>query len=317
MKREFIKELTVGMDTNSKYAVRHKAGLNKYKDKEGYWFGLTVGDATGDVSLRYWGKDSGQTKSLYSSLNVGDVINVSGSVKDYQGEAQLAVDANYNTLEKTTDYETEDFVETSARDLDALYKYLLEVKAAIKNEHLRRLLEAFFSDPKFAEDFKRCPGSKKRHHGYIGGLLEHTVGVIELCEACSSYYPWMDKDLLMAGAVLHDIGKMREYVVTTSIEFTDEGRLRGHISIGSEMLQEKIKKIGNFPEDLKMKLDHMLVSHHGELEWGSPRRPKIPEAATLHYADYFDSQVKAFLEIEDTGETWVFDKMLDRYIYMK
>ncbi|MFC1454485.1 3'-5' exoribonuclease YhaM family protein [Candidatus Undinarchaeota archaeon] len=317
MKREFVKELTAGMDTNSKYAIRQKFGVNKYKDKGGHWFSLTVGDNSGDINLKYWGKSAGNTKSVYGSLSVGDVISITGSVKEYQDEIQINIDENYNTLEKVTEYDAEDYVPTSSRDLDALSKYLLEMKVTVKDEHLKKLLDKFFDDEEFMKEFKRCPGAKKRHHPYLGGLLEHTVGVLELCEAVSGFYPWMDRNLLMTGAMLHDIGKMREYAVGTSIEITDEGRLRGHIPIGEEMLHDKIKTINDFPKELAMKLSHMIISHHGELEWGSPRRPKTPEAAALHYADYFDSQLKTFLEIEDNGEKWIFDRKLDRWIYMK
>ena len=193
-----------------------------------------------------------------------------------------------------SEYDFRDFIPTSKRDLDKLMKEVQEYIGSIQEPHLKMLLDKFFSDPLFVEDFKISPSAVIHHHNYLGGHIEHTLGVIKLCNAISGYYPDLDRDLLITAAILHDIGKIGGYSYkdSASIDQTDEGRFIGHLVMSDRMVREKINEIDEFPQELLLKLSHMILSHHAFAEWGSPKRIRTAEAAALHFADQMDAQVK-------------------------
>jgi 3'-5' exoribonuclease len=206
-----------------------------------------------------------------------------------------------------------------------MYREILAFVTTINEPHLRALLDMFFQDGKFTDRFKHTPGSKKHHHNYIGGLLEHTINVTKLCEVISTIYPELDKDLLITSALLHDIGKLKGYSYHPEIDITTAEGLLGHLYLGIEMLNEKIDALPDFPEDLKLKLYHIVLSHHRQTDWGAFMEPCFSEANALSYADLLDSQVKNFLQLESTerekvnnkGKTWSsYIRELRRYLYL-
>jgi 3'-5' exoribonuclease len=200
-----------------------------------------------------------------------------------------------------------------------MFSSLTEIIETVKNPYLHRLLKDIFADPSLVRTFKHVPAAKGFHHAYIGGLLEHTLSVTRLLIKCADHYARIDRDLLLAGGILHDIGKTCELSYNSVIEYTDEGRLVGHIVLGVELLNRKLAEIGGFPEELALKLRHILLSHHGVLEFGSPKRPKILEALVVNFVDDLDAKVNAFQEFMDESgneSNWTpFHRLLERYIY--
>jgi 3'-5' exoribonuclease len=226
------------------------------------------------------------------------------------------------TLEKVDDAKVDiaNFIQTSPRNPEDMVRELRAMTASIANVHLSQLLNAFLNDAAFMELFKRTPAAKTLHHNYVGGLLEHVVELASLARDVAKHFPSIDVDLLTAGSFLHDIGKVRELGVRKSIEYTTEGRLIGHISLGYEMIVEKMNMIPGFPAELAMLLKHIMLSHHGEYEFGSPKRPKIQEAIIINYLDDLSAKINNFqatLKKEDVGEgEWsAYSKMHDRYLY--
>jgi 3'-5' exoribonuclease len=212
------------------------------------------------------------------------------------------------------------FLETSPRNIDEMVKELRTVSAALSNGFLRQLMNAFLDDPSFMAMFKRTPAAKTLHHNYIGGLLEHIVELVALARDVAKHFPSVDLDLLTVGAFLHDIGKVKELAVRKSIEYTTEGRLIGHISLGYEMIVEKVRAIPSFPAELALLLKHIMLSHHGEYEFGSPKRPKIQEAIIINYLDDLEAKINNFqatIRKENVAEgSWTsYSKMHDRYLY--
>jgi 3'-5' exoribonuclease len=187
----------------------------------------------------------------------------------------------------------------------------------IKTPHLKKLVESFLSDREFMDGFKKAPAAKNFHHGYIGGLLEHTMSVCKLAQSISEHYPQLDREILMAGAFLHDIGKIKEFKTNTIIDYTDEGRLLGHVVLGTVMLDEKIEKIRSFPNDMALRLKHLILSHHGEYDFGSPKRPKFLEAFALHLIDDLDAKIiglERIMERDKQDGAWTdYNRLFERY----
>jgi 3'-5' exoribonuclease len=202
---------------------------------------------------------------------------------------------------------------------------LLELRSyieAVNNPHLKALLEAFFNDDAFVEKFKASPAARNIHHVWVGGLLEHTLSTARICEYLTTHYPVLDADLLITMAILHDIGKVKELQVTPSINYTEEGNLLGHIILGIQMVDEKLANIPDFPQNLRMLVEHMMLSHHGQSEWGSPRPPMFLEAEILHRADDLDVKVdiitRAVSEDRDSESSWTaYQRALERILYKK
>lgn len=226
-------------------------------------------------------------------IPVGTVVQVRGTVTSYRGVMRIATE----TLRPAGAYDLWDILPTGTRDEKEMLGALRAHARSVKDVRLRRLLRVVFGDAQFMERFRMCPASQTHHHACIGGLLEHTVGVAALCRSAASWYPHVDADLLITGALLHDIGKVEELSFGTGIEYTDEGRMLGHVIIGQRRVQAAIDSLGDVvPHDLATRLSHMLLSHHGELEWGSPKRPCTLEALVLHHVDNLDAKTAGFLE---------------------
>ncbi|UCG70670.1 MAG: HD domain-containing protein, partial [Thermoplasmata archaeon] len=268
-----IEEFKEGDYIRGMFAVRNKETPREYKNKSGKYFFMGVGDMTGEISLKYWGgPDDRALTDLYNSLAVGDVIEVVGEVAmdKYDNVLTISMDEGVHPFRKCAEdeYKPEEFLPKSERNTEDMMEEMHALMGSVADENLRALLENFFSDENFTGAFKESPAAMKHHHSYLGGLLEHTLNVVKLCEMLSNNYPVLNRDLLITGAILHDIGKMDTYKAKTSIDMTDSGKFLGHITLGSEMVKDKLKGMPSFPEVLKMKLNHLILSHHGNTESG-------------------------------------------------
>ena len=317
-KGQYIENLREGDVVNDMYAVKIKNAPRAYK--RGTWFSLVVTDKTGEIDVKFWGGDNkDRVKRLYDSFKIGDVIQIRlGNVEIYEEKPQISINEASGGLRRcgTTEYDVSDFIR--ALDDEKIKSYFDFIKKTVKrieNKQLQDLLSLFFDDKKFVDDFNHSPSAITHHHNYVGGNLEHTVGVVRLCESVCEMYDSVDKDLVFVGAILHDVGKLKEYKAKAAIEKTDDGNFIGHIVMGDRWIREKInelrKKGIDFDDALENKLCHIILSHHGRYEYGSPRMPKTIEAMIVHAADLMDSQVKNFIQNIEEGrktsdEDWMY-----------
>ena len=257
--------------------------------RAGSFLDLTLCDATGRVSAKVWDNAA----AISEQFQQGDVIEVSAAAETYRDELQLRLE-KIRAL-SPDEANPSDFLPRSGKDLAALERGLAETVKSIENPHLHALLLNLFKDPDFRRDFVTAPAAKALHHSYIGGLLEHTTEVVELCGKVVEVFPALDRDLLIAGAILHDIGKLEELSWQTSFEYTDRGQLLGHLVMGEQRMRLEADRIEGFPEHLRLLLSHMILSHHGVYEYGSPKLPMTAEAIALHHAEDLDAKVNMFL----------------------
>lgn len=258
------------------------------------------------------------TEEIDREISVNDVVRIKGEMKSYQGAYELHV-ANIVKLNER-EYDITQFVPVAPEETGDLYDGIIAVVSGIQNEYLRKLLESVFVDEEFKERFLRSPAARVWHHSYIGGLAQHVRDMASLAMRAADIYPEVDRDLLLSGVLFHDLGKVYELEVTNRIDYTDSGRLIGHIVLGVELLEERIRGIEGFPADLALRLKHMILSHHGALEHGSPVVPMTIEAILLHYIDNLDAQTRGALQVlgKETGRSgrWTeYVKLLDRFIY--
>ncbi len=258
------------------------------------------------------------TDDIERGIAQDDVVRVSGEVQEYQGSLQIRI----SRLEKISEgeYDPSLFLPASNRHVDELYDDLLKLISGVNDENIRGLLQTIFEEEGFRSSFVRAPAAKGWHHSYIGGLAEHTFDMARLAEKAAEIYPDVNRDLLIAGVLLHDVGKIEELSVTNHIDYSDSGRLLGHITLGVEFIDEYLRGIEGFPRELAVKLKHMIVSHHGLLENGSPIVPMTVEALLLHYIDNLDAQMRGVSQVleKNTGRNgnWTeYVRLLDRYIY--
>lgn len=308
MAKQFIADLKDRDMINSQFMVFEKQ-LRDFKNKPGKFLNLVIGDKTGQMEAKIW--DNGEEIAL--RLKEGDVVLLKGKIESYNDKLQLKVD----NLQYVDDYDTGDFLPKTSKDVDKLFDYIKSIN--IQNHYLKSLLDSFLNDQEFVISFKKSPAAKSLHHAYLGGLVEHTYEVIKICEVVCELFPQIDRDLLFTGAILHDIGKIEELTWTKAIDYTDEGRLIGHVVMGERIISERTATIEGFPKELKMRMTHLFLSHHGKYEWGSPKMPMTLEACTLHYAENLDAQVNRFIQVIEKGKnkTWAdYDKLLERHIYI-
>ena len=253
---------------------------------------LRVSDRTGTADCTVWEVDS-----LSQGVKVGDLVTVCARVTEYQGKSQL--EATSVTAAPAGAAQPRDFLPATYRDIEELRGFLQFHIESVYDRDYAALLKLIFGDAAFFELFTTAPAAKVYHHAYLGGLVEHTVTVAETCDSVAQQYGRVDRDLLLTAALLHDIGKTRELAFETAIDFTDAGKFLGHVIQGVLLVSEKAGELPSFPEAKLQQLLHCIVSHHGELEWGSPKRPKTIEALILHHIDNLDAKVKGFLEIVD------------------
>ena len=256
-------------------------------------------DKTGTIDAKIWDPNN----PGIADFDACDYIEVYGDVTSFNGALQVNV--KRVRLCQEGEYNEGEYMPVSKKNIDEMYTELLKIIGSIENTYLKQLLEAFFvKDAEFAQAFKKSSAAKTVHHGFIGGLLEHTLSVTKLCDYYCTAYPILKRDLLLTAAICHDMGKIREISAFPINDYTEEGQFLGHIVMGSEMLSEKMKEIPGFPSMLAMELKHCILSHHGELEYGSPKKPAILEAVALTFADNTDAKLETFTELlESTQET--------------
>ncbi|MCB9359374.1 HDIG domain-containing protein [Candidatus Woesearchaeota archaeon] len=285
---------------NDIFVVKFKKAVEQYKN--GYRFEMRLGDATKEIMYKYWGPDDeAKVKALYESINKDDVIHVTGRMNEWNGLLEISGNeqASISVL-REGEYDVKEFIRVSERDRDEMWNALIGFVDSVKNPEIKKILESFFLEPEFAEKFKECPAAMYVHHGWIQGLLDHTIDVTKVAQVAAETHPKLDRDLLIAGALLHDIGKLREFELTTSIRMTKEGVFIGHVTIGADMIQRKMDKL-NTPKDLQYKLIHMILTHMGE--YGSSKTHSIPEAVALHYCDQVSAQTTHMLDVIEKTET--------------
>ena len=307
-KKQFVEDLREGDVVNDIYAVKIKNPPRQYK--KGVWFDLVLIDKTGEINLKYWGGDNKErVKRLYDSFKIGDVIQVRlGNVEIFADKPQISVNETVGNIKKCkeSEYDITNFVRALEKEkIQELLKTIKNEISKLKNNELRALLELFFSDSDFSERYCRSPSAITHHHNYVGGNLEHTIGVVRLCKNICEMYEGINLDLVITGAILHDIGKLVEYDTKAAIEKTDIGNFIGHIVIGDRWIRGKIQELRDkgkkFDKGLEDRLCHIILSHHGKYEYGSPILPKTIEAMVVHAADMMDSQVKNFIQVIEEG----------------
>jgi len=286
MKPQFIAGLADGQVVSSLFLVREKEIRTSVRSGKS-WLELNLADRSGSIPAKMW--DNFET--LAKTFELDDVVRVRGRVKVYNGQKELTLEQIVPTSDN--EYDLADFLPHTKHDVEKLYASVRAAIAGMKNPWLKQLLLSIVEDPDIAPRLKRAPAAMTMHHAYLGGLLEHVVSLVGLATAVSAHYPELDADLLLTGVVLHDIGKLDELRYVRGIDYSDQGRLLGHIVIGVRLVQEKCRAIEGFPAPLAVLVEHLMVSHHGTYEFGSPSLPQIPEAVILHLIDDMDSKMAA------------------------
>ncbi len=275
---------------------------------------LELSDRTGHISAVAWN----DAKELRESLGKGQVVKVKGIVGKYREKLQARIEKIRPAQDG--EYDLQSILPSTPHNIDEMAARIDRLVTSITDPHLKKLMDLIFSNPQFIKEYEHCPGGSKWHHNYLGGLLEHSLGVAELCDFIAGKHLHLNRDLLITAGLLHDVGKIKEFSVTAVIEYSDEGRLEGHIVMGERFVRNMCERIDDFPGNLKMLLSHLMLSHQGFKAFSSPVEPMIPEGFVLYYADEMDSKLNALNRITkktiDEGKSWSeFVKVLGRYIY--
>ena len=308
----YIEDLREDMTINEIYFCRKKQELQTKAGKP--YYSVTLQDKTGNLDGKVWNTMSGGIDE-FSSL---DYVNVSGRITSFQGNLLLNIDRVRKCEEG--EYDEADYMPCTKKNMDEMYGELTQLIGTIKEPHLKQLLEQFFvQDGTFQKNFRQHSAAKSVHHGFIGGLLEHTLGVTKLCDFFANTYPLINRDLLLTAAMFHDMGKLIELSGFPENDYTDAGQLLGHIYIGAHIVENACDGIEGFPSQLKRELIHCILAHHGELEYGSPKKPALVEAFALNFADNVDAKFETLLELMAGGDPenleWLgFQRTLDSNI---
>jgi 3'-5' exoribonuclease len=300
MKSHYVSDLQDGQAVTSLFLVGVKEIRTSQRSGKS-WLELALRDRTGSIPAKMW--DNFET--LAKTFEADDVVQIRGRVKLYNGQKEMTLEQIVPAADR--DYDLSDFIAHTRQDVEKLYGELGAAVAGVKNPWIKRLLESVISDPTIVPRLKRAPAAMSMHHAFVGGLLEHVVSLIGLGRAVAEHYPELDADVLLAGIVLHDIGKIDELSYERGTNYTTAGRLLGHITIGTLLVREKIKAIPGFPEPLAILIEHLILSHHGTYEFGSPSLPQTREAIALHFLDDMDSKMaamRATLEGVSGNEEW-------------
>lgn len=314
MEKVFVRDLKPSQQIKCAFLVKEK---NLSTDKKGNSFlSVILSDKTGQVDARVWDQAQ-ETNELFE---VDDFVFVKGTVQKFQNRNQVVIH-NVEAVNPSS-IQISDFLPTTANDIDTMFNDLIGISQEIRNPFLRDLVLNTLNDNEIQPLFKKCPAAKSVHHAYIGGLLEHTLSICNVMKLISQNYKELDLDLLIFGAIFHDIGKVWELSFDTHIGYTDVGRLVGHIPLGSELVERKAKEISNFPVELKHVCKHLVLTHHGKLEFGSPKRPKFLEAMVVGMIDELDSRINSMMtymnaQMGNADQKWSsYNSMYDRYFYL-
>jgi len=297
-----IRDLVPFENVEGNFIIKFKKPVQKYA--KGYGFQLNIGDDSGSIMLKYWGPDNeSRVNEIYDSLSVDNVIFVKGKTTVYNETISINVDSMGEIRKlKEGEYNLSEFVRISEKDMEKMFSTLKGFLNSVKNEELKKLIESFTENPEFLEKFRKHPAAIYRHQGWIGGLIEHTINMMTICESMSNLYPELDRDLMITGCFIHDIGKLEELEVSGSIKATEDGIMVGHITLGVIMLEKKLKAV-NISDVLRRKLLNITISHHGQLEYGSPKLPAFPEALVVAQADMMDSHVCTMVDFKKNAQT--------------
>lgn len=273
---------------------------------------VTLQDKTGTVDAKIWDPNS----SGIGEFDAMDYVSVTGDVVMFQGSPQLNIKRARKAQE--TEYDPADYLPVSEKDREDMYTQLMALLAKVQNTYLQQLIQRYFGEETFAKAFKYHSAAKTVHHNFVGGLLEHTLGVVKLCDYFADQYPYLKRDLLLTAAAFHDVGKLKELSEFPENDYTDNGQLLGHIMMGYELVGYGCRQIKGFPKKLASELQHCILAHHGELEYGSPKKPAIPEALALHLADNADAKIETMREIikaAGSNNGWLgYNKLLESNI---
>lgn len=291
MKSPFVGELETGKIATGTFLVQGKE-IRQKKTGEPY-LSLQLGDRTGEVDAKMWDN----VAEVMNAFEADDFVRVKGLLQIYNNRPQFTIHKLQKVEEDSVDLT--DFLPASERDVGQMLAELREVVAAVGNPHLRALLELILADEEILRRYVKAPAAKFIHHAYLGGLLEHVLSLCRMCRVAAEHYKSVDRDLLLAGAILHDIGKIYELSYDRGFSYTSEGQLLGHIVIGMRLIGEKLRALPDFPPKLRALLEHLVLSHHGALEFGSPKLPLFPEALLLHYLDDLDAKMECMRRLID------------------
>ncbi len=296
-KMRYIQELREGSAVKDVYLCKQKNAATTKNGKE--YYNVILQDKTGCVDAKVWEPNS----FGIADFEAHDYVFINGDVTSFNGALQVNI--KQARVADEGDYDPKDYFPVSSKNVEEMFTELLGIIGTIKNPSLKELLEAFFiKDEAFIKAFKQSTAAKTVHHGFIGGLLEHTLSVTKLCDYYCKTYPVLKRDLLLTAAICHDIGKVREISLFPENDYTDEGNLLGHIVMGTEMVTDKMRELPNFPKTLGNELKHCIVAHHGKLEFGSPKTPALMEAVALNYADDTDAKLEMFTELVNRTDTY-------------
>ena len=273
---------------------------------------VTLQDKTGTIDAKIWDPGS----AGINEFDAMDYVEITGNVTTFQGSLQLNITRTRRAQD--TEYDPGDYLPVSTKDLDEMYTSLMTQLGQVRNLFLKQLIAKYFEDDLFIKAFKKHSAAKTVHHSFVGGLLEHTLSVVCMCSYFCDCYPYLNRDLLLTAAAFHDVGKLKEISAFPQNDYTDDGQLLGHIIMGSELVGYGCRSIKGFPKRLASELQHCILAHHGEFEFGSPKKPALPEALALHLADNADAKLESMRELMEnpgTGDGWLgFNKLFESNI---
>ncbi len=311
MKTQFIEGFTEkDKPVDSLFAVKEKHDVHPYTvSKSKFMFTLKISDKTGEMVLNYFGgENENDVKDVHKTFETQDIIQVKGTTNLYEGQMNIIVNPASGSISKIDEFDVSDFLPMTKKDISEMVSEFKKIISEITNNDIKRLLESVFNDDDFMEKYSKAAAASSNHHNFGGGLIEHVLSMMRVSILFVEMHPELDRDILIAGCIFHDIGKVNELKAGVSIEYTTEGNFLGHISMGQKMVNDWIDKMDGFPDILKQKILHMILSHHGKKEWGSPVEPLFPEAIALHYIDNLDSSVQNAIQQKEKagkGDKWI------------
>ena len=299
MKQDFVADLRPETAVHTSFLVHLKE--RKTASNGNAYMDLAFRDSSGVISAKLWDCDRFKLE-----FEVGDVVMVDGTVEEYRGTSQIRI--RKITKCAPDDFDLRDYLPRSVREPEEMFEALIKRIRSMSEGALRGLILSVLEDPAISEKYKIAPAATSFHHAYLGGLLDHVLSLLDLGDKLCDHYQWLDRDLVLAGLVMHDLGKIEELNFSRGFTYTTRGQLLGHITIGLEIVGEKIRLIPDFPAPLRDKLEHLILSHHGKMEFGSPKEPMFPEALVVHYLDDMDSKLESvraqFVTDKDRAGEW-------------